>query len=285
MNIKGTSGADDLDGSNNADTFFMGQGGSDTVNGKGGADLFNFGFALDSADKINGGDGNDTLQISRGGDKVIGSHTLNSVENIAFVDNADYKLTFLGAGNVGDHVIVDGSNLTAKHTLTVDAGNEHTRSVELIGGAASDHLTGGQADDFLKGGLGKDYIDGEHGADTVVYTNAAQSAGIHYDEVTFEVSKDKFDFNFTVGGVDDVMHKRLDGLNGNSFDKHLEKRVDASALSAHHAVVLEVKLGDWSGHTFLIVDANGTAGYQAGADYVIDLKGDHLTQISGDNFG
>jgi hypothetical protein len=27
------------------------------------------------------------------------------------------------------------------------------------------------------------------------------------------------------------------------------------------------------GHTFLIVDGNGTAGYTAGADYVIDITG------------
>jgi hypothetical protein len=43
--------------------------------------------------------------------------------------------------------------------------------------------------------------------------------------------------------------------------------------------------GTLAGHTFLIVDANGTAGYQAGQDYVIDITGaTNLGSLSTTNF-
>ena len=47
----------------------------------------------------------------------------------------------------------------------------------------------------------------------------------------------------------------------------------AAALPLHDAVLFTPNAGGLAGHTFLIVDANGTAGYQAGADYVIDVTG------------
>ena len=43
--------------------------------------------------------------------------------------------------------------------------------------------------------------------------------------------------------------------------------------------------GDLHGHTFLIVALNGTAGYQAGQDLVIDITAtQHLTSLTTGNF-
>ncbi len=47
-------------------------------------------------------------------------------------------------------------------------------------------------------------------------------------------------------------------------------------LGAHHAVLFSVNAGTLHGQVFLIVDLNGTAGYQAGADLVL-----HLTNPTG----
>lgn len=38
-------------------------------------------------------------------------------------------------------------------------------------------------------------------------------------------------------------------------------------------VLFTADSGTLSGHTFMIVDVNGTAGYQAGADLVVDITG------------
>jgi hypothetical protein len=52
-------------------------------------------------------------------------------------------------------------------------------------------------------------------------------------------------------------------------------------LQAHHAALFDANGGEFAGDTFLIVDFNGKAGYQAGRDLVIQLDAahhlDHLT--------
>ena len=282
----GTDNDDIITGTNNADFFQMGQNGSDTCKGKGGADIFNFGPTWNIGDRVNGGAGNDIVRISGGDTVLIGATGLTSVELIELKNDGDYTITFIGAGNnVDDHVTMDGSDLDASHFLTVDAGNEKARSVTLIGGDASDHLTGGQADDELKGNKGLDFIDGEGGADTIIYTAVNQSTGIDCDHVTFKVADDVFRMPAAVTGVDELVRGKLNGTHPNNFDSNLEDRIGADDLSAHHAVVLDVNLGDWSSHVFLIVDINGTAGYQGGADIVIDLiDTSHLGDFSTSNF-
>ena len=52
--------------------------------------------------------------------------------------------------------------------------------------------------------------------------------------------------------------------------------VDASHLAGHHAVLFTPSSGAFSDKTFLVVDANGVAGYQAGADLVILLGGNSV---------
>jgi hypothetical protein len=42
-------------------------------------------------------------------------------------------------------------------------------------------------------------------------------------------------------------------------------------LGANHAILFTPTSGNLSGHTFLIVDLNATAGYQGGADLVVRI--------------
>ena len=44
-------------------------------------------------------------------------------------------------------------------------------------------------------------------------------------------------------------------------------------MAARHAVTFTADSGTLNTHTFLIVDANGVAGYQSGADLVFDITG------------
>jgi hypothetical protein len=61
------------------------------------------------------------------------------------------------------------------------------------------------------------------------------------------------------------------GLGSNTFDGDLKTAIGAGQLGAHHAVLFTSDTGTLAGRTFLIVDANGEAGYQTGADVVIAL--------------
>ena len=56
-----------------------------------------------------------------------------------------------------------------------------------------------------------------------------------------------------------------------SFDQDLAAAVNAGHLAGHQAVLFTPAAGGLAGETFLVVDVNGVAGYQAGADLVIDL--------------
>lgn len=286
QNFTGTNNDDNISGTNNADFFQMAQNGSDTCKGKGGDDIFNFGPTWNIGDRVNGGGGNDTVRISQGGVVDIGANGLTSVETVELKNDGDYTMTFIGAGlNVTDHVTVDGSALSSAHFVTVDAGNEKGRSVTLVGGDGSDHLTGGQADDELRGNKGLDFIDGEKGADTIIYTTVNQSTGVNCDHVTFSVEDDVFKVPNAVTGVDEIVRTKLNGTSDANFNSNLEDAIGSQELSGGHAVVLDVNQGDWSGQVFLIIDQNGSAGFQEGADIVINLvNSEHLGNFSADNF-
>ncbi len=73
-------------------------------------------------------------------------------------------------------------------------------------------------------------------------------------------------------------------LSTATFDSDLASDVGAGQMAAHHAVLFTADAGTLSGHTFLVVDENGTAGYQAGADLVIDVTGATGTLTTA-NFG
>ena len=54
--------------------------------------------------------------------------------------------------------------------------------------------------------------------------------------------------------------------------------MNSTKLAAHHAVLFTPSTGVPAGSKFLVVDANGVAGYQAGADVVI-LLGANSTNL------
>ena len=59
----------------------------------------------------------------------------------------------------------------------------------------------------------------------------------------------------------------------------------AGQLHAGDAVLFTPDSGNLAGHTFLVIDFNGVAGYQAGADLVIQLESaTHLNNLSIGNF-
>src|SRR5579885_1541624 len=98
----GTPGNDTIIGTETNDFFNMTDGGSDWVYGLKGNDVFAFGATLNPGDRIDGGEGYDSVLI--GGTYPLGIHpgatTLINVEELDFDSQYSYAIT-MNDGNVG----------------------------------------------------------------------------------------------------------------------------------------------------------------------------------------
>ncbi len=274
--LTGGSGNDTLSGGGDNDTIDCTAGGNDTVSGGAGNDLFHFGAAFTAADAIDGGgSGGDTLHLN--GDYAAGVTFLAStVQNMGVIKvdgGHSYKLTTIDATvAAGKSLTIDGSTLTATDHLVFNGAAESNGAFVVTGGAGSDTLTGGAGADQLKGGLGADLLTGGAGADVFVAKTAAESTGAGYDTlVGFDFAADRIDVVKAVKAIDATVASGA--LSSASIDTDLTAAFDSAHLGARHAALFTPTSGTLSGHTFLIVDANGVAGYQAGADYVFDVTG------------
>lgn len=209
--IRGLAGDDNLSGTNGNDTFNLSLGGNDTVDGGKGADVFWMGAALTAADRIDGGQGDDRVNLN--GD-YSGAHalafaadTMVNVEHLYLAGGHSYTLTTddatVAAGGrlsvnatalgVGDHLIFDGSAETDGRFNIFDGHGDDT----ITGGAKSDviHLEIG-GNDTVHGGGGGDYIfmggaltaadkiDGGTGFDVVELTSMGGDDAIVFNATT-----------------------------------------------------------------------------------------------------
>jgi hypothetical protein len=313
--VSGGNGSDALTGGAGSDHFFGGggtgidvldgMGGNDvlvdnssnaTIDGGDGNDTINMSAAFNASDRIDGGTGRDTLSLN--GDYSAGvtfaATTLTNVETITLGNGFKYALTTDDATvAAGQTLTVDGSALTGSNTLSFNGTAETDGRFVLTGGASNDVLTGGAGNDVLTGnagnnlftgGMGADHIVSAGGHDHFIYNDASESTGLAHDVITgFNALEGKFDLDVTVTGINsEVVSGRLSTGN---FDANLTTAIGSAQLAAGHAVLFTPTVGNLAGHTFLIVDANGVAGYQAGQDYVFDLAGaTHLTSLATTDF-
>ncbi|HTT98228.1 MAG TPA: calcium-binding protein [Rhizomicrobium sp.] len=248
------------------------------IYGEGGDDIFTYSAIGTQYFAFDGGSGNDTLSLTGGGTAHAGDFSITSVETLKLDDNT-YSLT-LADGDVasGATLTVDGSALTASHSLTFDGSLETDGKFAITGGAGNDTLKGGAGADTITGGMGADTLTGGGGEDVFVYTAASQSSSTTYDTVKdFAAGTDAFNLTSTVLHIASISGT----VDEASFDANLQ------ALGASHlqtATILTVTGGDLSGHTFLVVDGDGNNTYTAGQDYVIDITGYTGTITTGDFF-
>lgn len=290
--LTGGTGNDDFTGRGGGDVFNPGLG-NDVVNGGAGNDIINFftpgGFT--AADQIDGSTDNDTLNLM--GDYAAGvtfnATTLVNVEKIVLFAGFSYSLTTHNATvAAGQLLTVDGSTLAAGQTLTFNGAAETNGRFTIKGGVGNDVLTGGGADDIITGSKGDDTLNGgaginnitggagadtitvTAGTDTLVYTTVSQSTRAGFDTIShFDfLNNDHFDLDVAVTGIDTRVSSGT--LNTATFDSDLAAAIGASQLAAHHAVYFDATAGTAVGR-YLIVDADGTAGYQTGHDYVFLL--------------
>ncbi|NBN77628.1 DUF4214 domain-containing protein [Microvirga tunisiensis] len=214
------------------------------------------------------------------------------------------SVKLLGAGDAtfvtGDmataNFAVDGSAATGK--LTIDASGFATNGVALTGGSNDDTLTGSAQADILKGGAGKDTILGGNGNDTIEGGdgNDTITGGVGADTLTGGAGADTFTFTTLahslvaaadsikdfVAGTDkiDVTTVPAAVLQGAAYtaagtgtlatDIATALTAGGGTLAANGAAVVTIT-GTGAG-TYLILN-DGTAGYVAGDDAVVNITG------------
>jgi Ca2+-binding RTX toxin-like protein len=253
------------------DDVIFGAGGNDTAHGGDGNDYLNGGTGNDTLtgdannDTLNGFDGNDSLSGGANNDVLIGGAGTDALDGGIGADTANYSES---TGGVKVSLAAAGAQ-----SVGGGQGSDTLVSIEnLTGSAFADTLTGNTGNNVIAGGAGKDTIVGGDGADIFVYAAASDSTSKIFDKLqTVDLDADRFDVPGQVKKIDATIH--TGALSGTGFDAKLSAAVDASHLKAHHAVLFTPDAGSFAGDTFLIVDLNGVAGYQAGEDLVMLLGG------------
>lgn len=259
-----------LGGGNN--TGILGDG-DNSYDGDDGVNVVTGGSGLDS---VTVGNGNNVLNLGDGLDIVLAGNGNNKITTGSGNDQVQ-----VGGGNntinLGDGNNVLGvfdSGVTGAHnTITTGSGND-----SITGGAGDNTIVTGAGDDFIfvvagkttiNAGAGKDLIAVGSGKDTFIYGAASESTSVTRDTINnYDAKLDRFDLPTAVTGVD---KDRMGDMSAATFDKDLKKIADAGHLGASHAMIVTASGGDLAGDTYLVIDANGLAGYQAGQDYVMKL--------------
>jgi Ca2+-binding RTX toxin-like protein len=281
------NGSAETDGS-----FLMfGGAGTDTLTGGAGSDAFFFGpERFGSGDVVVGGAGIDQLGLDGFAGNLTLSGTNADVEIVALLRGANGTTNTYGTIFVDDSWVAAGATKTitavtsfqdqmgpVAANLVIDGSQETNGMLRLIAGSGNDTLFGGTGNDTLFGGLGRDLLSGGAGNDAYLFNSAADSnvtvgsngaAVLNYDTL----------FGFT-GGEDTIQ------VNGQSYDVFTagqNGRLDDATfnddlaaafgnIGGNAAVTFTATSGNHAGETFMVLNTDGVAGYQAGTDLVLHL--------------
>ena len=158
--------------------------------------------------------------------------------------------------------------------ITGSAGNNRLEGGDggdtLNGGGGRDTLLGGAGRDHLYGGAGGDALVGEAGADRLVFKAVSDSTGPGFDTVYgFDYTQDTVDLPDEVTGFSGLFSDSP--LSRGTFNADLEAALGADRLAAGHGALVQAAGGNLEGKLFLVIDANGEAGYQANEDFVFNI--------------
>ncbi len=222
---------------------------------------------------------NDTVELDGDYSAGFGVSVPAYVEQLIAHAGNDYNLIADdGSIAAGGTLIVNAMPLGHANHMIFDGSAETDGRYTFFGSEAGDVFLGGAGNDVLYGLGGADVLSGGGGSDTFVYYDAAQSSGADYDVLAdFDAAADKIDLQVSVTGFDAAIQNG--SLSTGSFNADLGAAL--AGLGAGHAVFYAPDSGDLAGNIFLVVDANGIAGYQEGEDYVFALSGATLADLNG----
>ncbi|MBX9857982.1 MAG: hypothetical protein K2Y20_00140 [Sphingomonas sp.] len=248
--------------------------GIDTLTGGAGNDGFYFGpGTFGASDQVNGGGGSND-QIALDGDYLVTLDARFGVETVVLLHNNTAGIENFFSVTVANAFVPTGETrtifgLSVTRSITVNGAAETDGILRIYGGTAADTLTGGGAADWIFGGNGGDTLRGGNGADVFFYDAAVQSSSTNYDRLLdFDFANDRIQIS---GQVHDTYATVTSGLlSDGTFDANLATALNAQLIGGR-AVFFTPNSGTLAGQTFLVVDANGVDGYQAGADYVFQL--------------
>jgi hypothetical protein len=254
------------------DVFFGGGTGGNTLSGGGGNDRFVVGSHFDGSAKIDGGVGTNTVVLDGNYSEgvTLGPDSLLNIQNVELLRGHNYDLT-LDAGNApdGTTLTIDGHRIGGQSSVHINA-SAAAGELHFKGGAAADTLIGGSGHNVFSAGHGADSITAGSGHDRFTYHAAGGSTGKGYDTITgFNGNEDHFNLDAGVDKIDTAV--TTGKLSDVHFNANMETAVGAGDLGAHDAVLFTASSGTHAGETFLVVDLNGNAGYQAGHDLLIKL--------------
>ena len=247
--------------------------GVETLTGGAGNDGFYFGPGrFGASDQVTGGGGTND-QIALDGDYTLTLDTRFDAEVVVLLRSSsgpenNFNIT---AGNAftptGQTRTIFALSVT--NAVTINGAGETDGILRIFGGTAGDTITGGSGADYIFGGNGGDTLNGGGGADIFFYDAAVQSSSTNYDRLLdFNFASDRIQIS---GQVHDTYATVANGaLSTATFDANLASALNAQLIGGR-AVFFTPNSGTLAGQTFLVVDANGVDGYQAGADYVFQL--------------
>ena len=278
------NGTHETDGS----FVIIGGAGLNTLYGGAQGDTFEFSGngAFTAADHINGEGGSNTLALygDYSAGLTFGASTIANIGDIYLGTGDSYKLTLNGANvAAGQSLYIDGGNLGATDTLNFNASHVTDGNLTFVGGAGNDTLAGGGGTNIFNGGGGADAINAGTGTDTFIYSAVSDSTSTSHDTIAgFNALTDQFSLQGLLRDPNAIDAAVTSGtLTSANFDTNLAHALGASQLHAGDAVLFTPNAGNQVGHTFLVIDENGTAGYQAGQDLVIELtSATNLSQFS-----
>jgi Ca2+-binding RTX toxin-like protein len=250
---------------------------ANVLTGNSGDNILNGGEGIDT---MIGGAGNDTYFVDRGGDLTIeqagGGVDLVSSSISRTLSAHIENLNLSGSANI------DGNGNELDNTI-----NGNTGANVLRGHAGNDVMRGNAGADTIVGGAGRDQINpgNDNDRDILRYASVDHSTGVTRDLITGMDLNNEDRFDFPARPTLIAAQVNTGTLNTATFDTDLAAAVGAAQLGAGQAVLFDPSAGnlDIAERVYLIVDANGVAGYQAGQDYVVELS-NHSGTLTTDDF-
>ena len=224
--------------------------------------------AVDKAETLIGGDGNDTLNGNGGADTLNGG----SGDDTFIVNNAGVTIVEAAGGGV------DTVRTSVALTLAANVENGVVASaggVALTGNALNNVLTGGDGNDTLNGGAGNDTLQGGKGDDTYV-ADAAGDVIVEGADGGIDTVQVAFAAPGTYALADNVEHALITGtgainLTGNALANSLNGNAAGNILNGGGG---NDTLDGGAGNDTLV-------GGDGDDTYVVDSVGDVITELDG----